>query len=121
MPVTATTLDVGPVSRLFKALSDQTRLRIVALLAHDELCVCHVEGALGLSQPLISRHLAILRNAGVVASRREGSWVYYRLVPQVDPICEQHLGALVKSFAGHEHLRRDVKRLLKIRGPGSCE
>ena len=77
----ATALDVGPISKLFKALSDPTRLRIVALLAQDELCVCHVEGALGLSQPLISRHLAILRNAGVVAHRRAGSWVYYRLVP----------------------------------------
>lgn len=120
MSAIATTLDVRPVSRLFKALSDPTRLRIVALLAHEELCVCHVEGALGLSQPLISRHLAVLRNAGVVSHRREGSWVYYRLEKQADPICEQHLKALVKSFSRHAQLGRDVQRLVKIRGPGSC-
>src|SRR5262249_29304601 len=66
-------LDVRSVSRLFKALGDPTRLRIIALLSHGELCVCHLEEALRLSQPNISRHLAILRMSGVLESRREGS------------------------------------------------
>ena len=69
----AATLEVRPVSRLFKALSDETRLRIVALLSHGELCVCHLHEALGLSQPNVSRQLAILRAAGVVEDRATGS------------------------------------------------
>ena len=67
---------------LFQALSDETRLRCLALLAaHDELCVCELTFALGVVQPKISRHLAILREQGVVADRRQGLWVYYRINP----------------------------------------
>ena len=73
-------MDVGPVTRLLKALADPTRLRIVALLSRGELCVCHIQEALSLSQPNVSRHLRILRLAGVVADRRKGPWVHYRLV-----------------------------------------
>ena len=91
-------------SRFFKALGDETRLRIVALLSHGELCVCHFESALGLSQPNASRQLGVLRSAGIVDSRREGSWVYYRLAPQLDEFCKQQLKALVAAepdtFAG---------------------
>jgi ArsR family transcriptional regulator len=113
-------LDVRSFSRLFKALGDETRLRIVALLTHGELCVCHLEEALGLSQPNVSRQLAILRAAGIVADRREGNWVYYRLLEQEDDDCERQLKALVRTFGKRDVLRRDVERLVKIRGPGAC-
>jgi ArsR family transcriptional regulator, arsenate/arsenite/antimonite-responsive transcriptional repressor len=116
----ASALEVRPVSKLCKALGDETRLRIVALLAHGELCVCHIQEALGLSQPNVSRHLGILRGAGVVDDRRSGSWVYYRLLPQDDRDSEKLLGALVASFAKRDVLKRDVKRLLTICGPGAC-
>jgi ArsR family transcriptional regulator len=114
-------LDVGPFARLFKALSDDTRLRIVALLAHGELCVCHLEEALGLSQPKVSRHLAILRSSGVVDHRRDGTWVYYGLATQDDPECEAQLRSLVKTFAKRAVLRHDLERLVKVRGPESCK
>ena len=120
MPGTAANLDVRPASRLFKALGDETRLRIVALLSHGELCVCHFEAALGLPQPNVSRQLAVLRNAGVVEARREGTWVYYRLAPQLDDFCKRQLKTLVASFAQRDVLRQDVERLLKTRGPGAC-
>jgi ArsR family transcriptional regulator len=113
-------LDVHGMSRLFKALADDTRLRIIALLSHGELCVCHLEEALKLSQPNVSRHLAILRMSGVVEARREGSWVYYRLVTQSDPDCERQLEALIQSFAKRGVLRRDLARLVKVCGPESC-
>jgi ArsR family transcriptional regulator len=116
----AATLNVRPVSRLFKALGDETRLRIVALLSHGELCVCHVQEALGLSQPNVSRQLAILRSAGIVEDRREGNWVYYRLLTQDDEDCERQLKALVQALAQRDLLRRDVEKLIKIRGPGAC-
>jgi ArsR family transcriptional regulator len=113
-------LQVRPVSRLFKALGDETRLRIVALLSHGELCVCHLHEALALSQPNVSRQLAILRSAGIVEDRRKGNWVYYRLLPQQDEDCERHLQSLVRSFGRREVLRRDVEKLVKVRGPGAC-
>jgi ArsR family transcriptional regulator len=114
-------LDVSPVSRLFKALADEDRVRIVALLTHGELCVCHIEEALGQAQPSVSRHLAMLRAASVVESRRDGNWVYYRLATQTDPDCRRQLRALVGAFAKSETLRRDVARLIKVKGPGSCQ
>jgi ArsR family transcriptional regulator len=116
----AKALDVRPASRLFKALGDETRLRIVALLAHGELCVCHLQEALGLAQPAVSRHLATLRAAGVVEQRRDRRWVYYRLARQQRADCERQLRALARSFAARGVLRRDVERLLRTRGPGAC-
>ena len=67
----------------FKALSDPTRLAIVNQLAGaDEVCVCHLVPDTGLSQPTISHHLKLLRDAGLVTSERRGTWAYYRLVPE---------------------------------------
>ena len=120
MPAVVTVLDVRPVSRLFKALGDETRVRIVALLSHGELCVCHVEAALDLSQPNASRHLSILRAAEVVETRRQANWVYYRLARQEDPGRKAQLRSLVNLFAKHELLRQDVARLVRIKGPMSC-
>ncbi|MCK5360754.1 MAG: metalloregulator ArsR/SmtB family transcription factor [Gammaproteobacteria bacterium] len=68
------------INSYLKQIADQTRLRSLLLLHRDgELCVCELTHALGLSQPKISRHLATLRDAGVVQSRREGLWIYYSL------------------------------------------
>ena len=67
----------------FKALGDPTRLAIVnQLAAADEVCVCHLVPDAGLSQPTISHHLRLLRDAGLVTSERRGTWAYYRLVPE---------------------------------------
>ena len=119
MPL-ADTLDVRSLSRLFKALGEETRLRIVALLTHGELCVCHIEEALGISQPNASRQLGILRNAGVVEPRRDGNWVYYHLSTELGPECERQIHALADSFAHQDVLRRDIGRLVKGRGPEAC-
>ena len=114
-------VDVTPMSRLFKALGDDVRLRIIALLAHGELCVCHIEAALELTQPNASRHLGILRAAGIVARQRRDKWVYYRLAPQRDQECKRHLKALVSSFAKEGALRKDVARLRETCGPRACK
>ena len=113
-------LSVHPVAQLFKALGDDSRLRIVALLCHCELCVCHLQEALGLTQPAASRHIAVLRHAGVVEARREGSWVYYRLANQQDDARKRQLRAVVREFARQDTLRGDIERLLRVRGPGAC-
>lgn len=120
MPLALRDSDVRPLSVLFKALGDETRLRIVALLTHGELCVCHLQAGLEVSQPNVSRHLAVLRAAGVVDARRDGSWIYYRLAEQADLRASQ-LEALTKTFVKKASLRRDVIRLLASTGPGSCD
>jgi len=67
-----------------KCLADETRLRIVLLIVdQDELCVCELISALQISQPKISRHLALLRKNGLLNDRRQGQWVYYRLNPDL--------------------------------------
>jgi ArsR family transcriptional regulator len=64
---------------VFSALADNTRLRILQLLAKEELCACEVMAALDLTQPTASHHLGILERCGLVISRREGKWVFYRV------------------------------------------
>jgi ArsR family transcriptional regulator len=120
MQFAARSLPVREVSRLFKTLGDETRLRMVALLSHGELCVCHIEEALGISQPNASRHLALLRAAGLVDTRRVGTWIYYRLATQADPTCDRQLRWLIKEFGRADVLRADVERLLKT-GPDACK
>ena len=66
--------------RFFQALADDTRLRLLNLMGEQEVCVCYLVEVLGGPQPKISRHLAFLRNAGIVAARREGKWMHYRVV-----------------------------------------
>jgi ArsR family transcriptional regulator, arsenate/arsenite/antimonite-responsive transcriptional repressor len=117
----AATLEVRPLAQVFRALGDETRLRIVALLAHGELCVCHLEAALDLTQPNASRQLGVLRTAGLVDSRRDGSWVYYRLADQAHADVERVLAALTASFTTQRVLRADHARLLRSCGPTSCK
>ena len=86
------------LARRFKALADPARVAIVnRLAAEGEVCVCELEGLLGLSQPTVSHHLRVLRDARLVESRREGTWAYYRLVPET---VEALASSLVGSPAG---------------------
>jgi ArsR family transcriptional regulator len=117
----ATELDLRPLSRLFRALGDETRLRIVSLLAHGELCVCHVEQALGLNQPNASRQLGILKAAGVVDSRRDGTWVYYRIAAPEHEAVQRVLALLTESLSTRRALRSDLVRLRKRCGPDACK
>jgi ArsR family transcriptional regulator len=114
-------LDPRPLARLCRALGDETRVRIVSLLAHGELCVCHIEGALDVPQPTVSRQLAVLRAAGVVETRREGTWVHYRLAEQTDETCRELLDQLARSFGKRDVVRRDLQRLVKAKGPNACK
>lgn len=72
------------IELLFKALADRTRLKLINLMGDDEVCVCFFVEVLKTNQPKVSRHLAYLRRAGVVAARREGKWMHYRIVEPPD-------------------------------------
>lgn len=100
---------------LFRALGDETRLRCLALLAtHGELCVCELTHALGVSQPKISRHLATLREAGLVDDRRLGLWVYYRLQPDLPGWVRRILDEAIAGTRRLAPYRRD-RAALKAR------
>ena len=73
------------IGLVFKALADPTRLRLIQLLGDNEVCVCSCVEALQTHQSKVSRHLAYLRRAGLVAARRDGKWTYYRLTDPADP------------------------------------
>ena len=79
---------------LFRALSDPTRLRLLQLLRGGELCVCDLRAALRVPQAKTSRHLGYLRRAGLVKSRKEGLWSYYRLTLPADPLHRKALECL---------------------------
>jgi ArsR family transcriptional regulator, arsenate/arsenite/antimonite-responsive transcriptional repressor len=120
MLASVTAIATRPLAQLFKALGDETRLRIVALLSHGELCVCHLQEALDLSQPTTSRHLGVLRAAQLVTDRRAGTWIYYSLSPQ-NGERQRQLAALVAAFSAQPQLKRDVARLTAAKGATSCK
>jgi ArsR family transcriptional regulator len=100
---------------LFKALSDRTRLRVIHLIGDDEVCVCFFVEVLKTNQPKISRHLAYLRRAGVVASRRDGKWMHYRLVEPLDSNAAKILREVRVGLADNPEMQSDKSRLEKIR------
>ena len=86
-----------------RAMADPTRLRVIVLLhANTELCVCELTHALGLIQPKISRHLAILRDHGMLLDRRQGKWVYYRIHPDLPAWALRSLSAIVEGAAARQ-------------------
>jgi len=93
-----------PVADVYKALADKTRLRILALLAHGELCVCELVPILSMSQPSVSQHLRKLRQAGLVKERKTAQWVYYSIDGARFPL----LPAIVNSLPD---VRRELDEL----------
>jgi ArsR family transcriptional regulator len=96
---------------LFAALADRTRLRLLNLIAGREVCVCYLVEILRQGQPKISRHLAYLRKAGVVAARREGKWMHYRIQRPSDASTASILDAVLESFKSDREMESDLTRL----------
>jgi ArsR family transcriptional regulator len=100
-----------PLELLFRALADATRLRLINLMAEQEICVCYFVEVIDAPQPKISRHLAYLRKAGIVAARREGKWMHYRLVMPNDSHAAAVLKTTLDSLKQDRELQRDLRRL----------
>ncbi len=98
----------------FAALADRTRLRLINLMGTDELCVCFFVEVLGTNQPKISRHLAYLRNAGLVEPRREGKWMHYKVVEPSDPHAARVFSEVRAWLSEDPEMRRDRERLVKV-------
>jgi len=110
-------------AKIFKALADETRLRILALLLEGELCVCELIAALELPQSTTSRHLAYLRNSGWVKDRRQGVWMYYNLnvdentlIRDLKPVLEQFIAGLPE----HALALKKLRRFQKEQGQQAC-
>jgi ArsR family transcriptional regulator len=96
---------------IFRALADTTRLRLLNLMRGREVCVCYFVEILGQSQPKISRHLAYLRKAGIVAARREGKWMHYRILSPADAAAASILAAVFSSLGIDKRMQADRARL----------
>lgn len=102
---------------LFAALADRTRLRLLNLMSGREVCVCYFVEILKQGQPKISRHLAYLRNAGIVSPRREGKWMHYSIERPADAGAAAIFDATLASFAADVEMQSDLARL----GRACCE
>jgi len=120
---------IDQLEDVFRALADKTRLRILALLGSNEVCVCHIHDSLGVPQPTVSRHLAYLRKAGLVAVRRDGVWMHYRVSPTLDPAVQKVVHAAADALAGLPDTREDRRQfqrafgglyVMESSGGGSC-
>lgn len=116
MPLVATDKSL----KLYRAFADPTRLRLLCLLrdaaveqpgGNAEICVCDLVSILGVPQPTASRHLAYLRRAGLVLSRKDGLWAYYRLSPASGPVHRKLLETLEACAAAMPEMNKDSRRL----------
>lgn len=98
-------------TQILKALTDETRLRILALLGQGELCVCDLIAVLQLPQSTVSRHLALLKSAGWVTDRRQGLWMYYRLADEGTPLRMALQPPILAHLSDLATTKRDLERL----------
>jgi ArsR family transcriptional regulator len=103
------------LASLFAALADPTRLRLLNLMAGREVCVCYFVEILRQGQPKISRHLAYLRKAGIVAARREGKWMHYSICPPADAAAASILAAVLASLGRDRRMQADLAQLDRAR------
>ncbi len=111
------------VLKLAKALSDETRLRVVRALRQGELCVCELCDTLGVTQSTLSTHLQIIRDAGLVTVRRKGKWNYYALESGVVRLLDRFFTDADPDFASDKKLKADSAKLqerLALRTDGQC-
>lgn len=109
-----------PAPQLFRALADRTRLRIVNLLARGSLCVCDIQRILEQPQSSVSRHLALLKSAGLIRDRRDGMRMFYALTPWDTPLARSVLAAIRGHLAVESDYLSDLEELAALRARGEC-
>jgi len=110
------TKQLSEMEALFRALADETRLRILGLLLSGEVCVCDIHESLKIPQPKASRHLAYLRRSGLVDTRRDGLWIHYRLANSSDPVIAAISDAVKHALTHINSVQKDGERLKKRTG-----
>jgi ArsR family transcriptional regulator len=107
--------------QFFKALSDETRLRIMMLLTQGELCVCDLMFVLDEPQSKVSRHLAYLKHSGLTNSKRAGVWMHYSLKEPTDKLHRAQLDFLKKQLSDLPQFQMDREKLLELKKQGGCK
>jgi len=107
--------------QLFKALADETRLRIMVLLTQGELCVCDLMDVLEEPQSKISRHLSYLKHSGLTYSKRVGVWMHYGLRETADERCDHLVRFLSEELLPLPQSRKDIDRLRQLKREGACK
>lgn len=101
--------------KMFKALGDPNRIRIIKMLESRELCVCEVREVLDLSTSTVSKHLSILRDAGLIMDSKDGKWVNFRLNRNSEnSVVRSQLELVMKSFSEDEQVAADRRKLVKV-------
>lgn len=116
MPRPRRSTAVTDIATVCAALADPTRLRILALLADEEVCVCHIHDSLDIPQPTASRHLAYLRRTGLVDTRRQGLWVHYRIAATLEPHVRHAVDAVLHAVRHCPEPAADHRQLVRTTG-----
>ena len=111
---------MNTASQLFRALADRTRLRIVNLLARGSLCVCDIQRILEQPQSSVSRHVALLKSAGLILDRRDGLRTFYTLTAPDSRLTRGVLGAIRAHLGDEQEYAADLEELARLRARGDC-
>jgi ArsR family transcriptional regulator len=108
-------------NELFSLLSDETRLRCLVLLQKEgKLCVCEISQIIGSIQPKMSRHLALMRNSGLVSYERRGQWVYYSLNPSLPVWAKKIIESTLENIQKEEPYISDLNKICKLKKENIC-
>lgn len=109
-------------NELFSLLSDETRLRCLVLLQKEgELCVCEMSQIIDSIQPKISRHLALMRNAGLVSDERRGQWVYYSLSKSLPAWAKKIIESTLENLMKEEPYHSDIRKICSLKKENICK
>ena len=107
--------------KVFKALGDKNRLRILKMLQQKKMCVCELSAALGITRPSVSRHLGLMKDAGLVQDERKGQWIDYSLskdtINEYAPVIQSHLNEWIND---DPKIRDDIKKIKKLKREVLC-
>lgn len=109
------------LAQLYKALSEETRIRIMMLLMQGELCVCDIQAVLDEPQSKISRHLAYLKHSGLVSSKRVGVWMHYLIKKSADETCKAQIAFMEENLSKLPRYHEDRRKLKDFQEQKGCE
>jgi ArsR family transcriptional regulator, arsenate/arsenite/antimonite-responsive transcriptional repressor len=112
---------VDGITQIYKALSEEMRLRILMLLTQGELCVCDIMAVLEEPQSKVSRHLAYLKHSGFIQGKRVGTWMHYFLKDSLDELIASHLEFLKKEMSRLDWAKKDVEKMCEVQAQKLCE
>jgi len=109
------------IAQIYKALSEQMRLRMLMLLTQGELCVCDIMAVLDEPQSKVSRNLAYLKHSGLIQGKRVGTWMHYFVRDPLDDLASAHIEFLKKELSRLDWARADVEKMLAVQAQKLCE